>query len=140
MEDIKFAIICVDDDPNILQMLNFQLEKHIDTQITLLEYFTNPNESISSFNELIELNIHTLLLIVDFQMPEMNGAQLIRELKKIKPDLNCVMLSGQANTIQVNELKTNNLLHSFINKPWSEEKLLEVISPILSEFSILCKK
>jgi FixJ family two-component response regulator len=130
----------VDDDPNILQMLNFQLEKHIDTQITLLEYFTNPNESISSFNELIELNIHTLLLIVDFQMPEMNGAQLIRELKKIKPDLNCVMLSGQANTIQVNELKTNNLLHSFINKPWSEEKLLEVISPILSEFSILCKK
>jgi FixJ family two-component response regulator len=70
----------------------------------------------------------------------MNGAQLIRELKKIKPDLNCVMLSGQANTIQVNELKTNNLLHSFINKPWSEEKLLEVISPILSEFSILCKK
>ncbi len=130
----------MDDDPNILQMLNFQLEKHIDTQITLLEYFTNPNESISSFNELIELNIHTLLLIVDFQMPEMNGAQLIRELKKIKPDLNCVMLSGQANTIQVNELKTNNLLHSFINKPWSEEKLLEVISPILSEFSILCKK
>ena len=130
----------MDDDPNILQMLNFQLEKHIDTQITLLEYFTNPNESISSFNDLIELNIHTLLLIVDFQMPEMNGAQLIRELKKIKPDLNCVMLSGQANTIQVNELKTNNLLHSFINKPWSEEKLLEVISPILSEFSILCKK
>ena len=27
MNDLKYAVICVDDDPHILQMLSFQLEK-----------------------------------------------------------------------------------------------------------------
>ncbi len=140
MEDIKYAIICVDDDPNILHMLSFQIEKIVDDKQTLLEYFTNPKESVSHFDELVDLGIDVFLLIVDFHMPEMNGAQLIRELKKKKGNLICIMLSGQANSIQVSNLQNDNLLHAFIHKPWSEEQLFDLIKPLLSQLSILCKK
>ncbi len=121
-------------------MLSFQLDKIVDPDKTLLEYFTNPLDSISHFDELSNLQIEVMLLIVDFQMPQMNGAQLIRELKKKKKDLTCVMLSGQANSVQVSELQKDNFLHAFIHKPWNEENLFEIIKPILSEYSILCKE
>lgn len=140
MEEIKYAVFCVDDDPNILHMLSFQLDKVIDSKKALIEYFSNPLESIPHFDGLVNMGIDVFLLIVDFQMPQMNGAQLIRELKKKNKDLTCIMLSGQANSVQVSELKNDNLLHSFINKPWDEHNLFEVLKPILSDHSILCEK
>ena len=57
MDQIKYAVICVDDDPYILQMLSFQLEKIIDTKCTLIEYFTNPNDVIENMNELVNEEI-----------------------------------------------------------------------------------
>ncbi len=140
MEEIKYAIFCVDDDPNILHMLSFQLDKLIDSKKALIEFFTNPLESIPHFDELASLEIDVFLLIVDFQMPRMNGAQLIRELKRKNNKLTYVMLSGQANSVQVSELQRDNLLHSFINKPWNEEELFNILKPILSDYSILCKE
>lgn len=136
MEEIKYAIFCVDDNPNILHMLSFQLDKIIDPNKILIEYFVNPQESISYFDELASLEISVFILIVDFQMPKMNGAQLIRELKKKNEDLICIMLSGQANSVQVSELEQDQLLHSFIYKPWSEEQLFEILTPIISDFPV----
>lgn len=140
MEELQCALICVDDDPNILQMLSFQLEKIINTNVTVIEYFTNPNDALENFDELVKYNIDVYLVIVDFQMPQMNGAQLIRQLKEKKSDLICVMLSGQANTVQVMDLQKDNMLNAFINKPWDEYTLFETIKPFLSKNSILCEK
>jgi FixJ family two-component response regulator len=121
-------------------MLSFQLDKIIDSKKALIEFFTNPLESIPHFDELVSLDIDVFLLIVDFQMPQMNGAQLIRELKKKNKNLTCIMLSGQANSVQVSELQNDKLLHSFINKPWNEDNLFNILKPILSDHSILCEK
>jgi FixJ family two-component response regulator len=140
MEEPKYAIFCVDDDPNILHMLSFQLDKILDSKKALIEFFTNPLECIVHHDELENLQINVLLLIVDFQMPLMNGAQLIRELKKRNKNLTCIMLSGQANSVQVSELQQHNLLHAFIHKPWNEDNLFEILKPILSDHSILCEK
>ena len=131
MDEIKYAVICVDDDPYILQMLSFQLEKIIDTKCTLIEYFTNPNDVIENMNELVHEEIDIVFILVDYQMPQMNGVELIRSIKNINPKLECVMLSGQANSVQVAELTQDNLLTEFIHKPWDESALFEVLSPLL---------
>ena len=140
MKNLKNALICVDDDPNVLQMLSFQLEKIVNTSDTIVEYFTNPNHAVENFDELVKYNLDLYMVIVDFQMPQMNGAQLIRLLKGKKSDLICVMLSGQANSIQVMELQKDNLLNSFVHKPWDEFTLFETIKPFLSKKSFLCEK
>lgn len=131
IEDLKYAVICVDDDPHILQMLSFQLEKIIDTKCTLLEYFTSPQEALDNFDELLSEKIDVIFIIVDFQMRGINGAQLIRAIKSKKPDLACVMLSGQANTVQVAELEEDGLLTCFVHKPWDEATLFKILKPIL---------
>jgi CheY-like chemotaxis protein len=132
MTEIKYAVVCVDDDPLILQVLSFQLEKIIDKKCTLLEYFTDPLEALSNIDDLVAEQIDIIFIIVDYQMPNMNGAQLIRAIKDKYPDLACVMLSGQANAIQVAELEQDNLLAEFISKPWDESVLFNAVAPIIN--------
>lgn len=135
MTEFKYAVVCVDDDPYILQMLGFQLGKIINQKCTLVEYFTDPNEALDGIGTLVDERIDIIFVIVDYQMPKMTGAQLIRSIKEKYPDLNCVMLSGQANQLSVDELVSDNLLTCFIAKPWDEETLVQIIRPLIQEHS-----
>ena len=54
MNDVKYAVVCVDDDPFILQMLGFQLGKIVDEKFTLVEYFTDPSEALDNIDDLIK--------------------------------------------------------------------------------------
>lgn len=131
MDEIKYAVVCVDDDPYILQMLGFQLGKILDQKCTLLEYFTDPSEALLNIDNLVAEKIDIIFIIVDYHMPQMTGAQLIRSIKEKYPSLKCVMLSGQANPVSVDSLIKDNLLDSFISKPWDEEVLFNAVRPIL---------
>ncbi|MBM3165124.1 MAG: response regulator [Bacteroidetes bacterium] len=133
MEELKYAVVCVDDDPFILQMLGFQLSKIVDQKCTLLEYFTDPHSALSSIDNLVEEKIDIIFIIVDYQMPQMSGGQLVRAIKSKYPELKCVMLSGHANEVSVGDLIQEKLLDAFISKPWDEGTLFEAICPILDK-------
>lgn len=133
MDELKYAVVCVDDDPYILQMLGFQLSKIVNQKYTLLEYFTDPTEALENIDALVDEKIDIIFIIVDYQMPTMTGAELIRSIKAKYPELKCVMLSGQANPVSVDSLLKDNLLESFISKPWDEEVLFNAIRPILAK-------
>ena len=132
MSEMRYAVVCVDDDPYILQMLGFQLSKIMDQSHTLIEYFTDPDEAIENIDLLIEENIDVMFVMVDYQMPSMTGAELIRKLKLKYQDLKCIMLSGQANRTSVDSLKTENLLEEFIEKPWDEDELFDTLRPLIA--------
>lgn len=133
LTEIKYAVVCVDDDPHILQMLSFQLDKIIKGKSTLVEYFTDPEQAIEGISKLSGEEIDIIFLIVDYRMPNMTGAEFIRKVKAVHPELKCIMLSGQASAIHVDELVSDNLLESFISKPWEEQDLLNIIQPILEK-------
>jgi len=135
MDELKYAVVCVDDDPYILQMLGFQLSKIVDQKCTLLEYFTDPQLALSNIDELVSEKIDIIFIIVDYQMPEMTGGQLVRSIKAKYPELKCVMLSGHANDVSVDDLVHENLLDAFISKPWDEDVLFDAIRPILDKIN-----
>jgi CheY-like chemotaxis protein len=127
-EEIHKILVCVDDDPMILQMLSFQLNNRLDPEQYLIECFTEPAEVISTLKSYNIEPDERFTMIVDFQMPGMTGADLVREIKANFPNSRCMMLSGQYNEIVVNELLENKLLDAFISKPWNEEMLLEKLT------------
>ena len=133
MIKLSHAVICVDDDPLILRVLAFQLNKILDTKSTLIEYYTNPSTAINEIDSLVDEKIDIIFVLVDYQMPEMTGADLVRKIKSKYPSLNCIMLSGQANESQVNELENENLLDQFIQKPWNESELKHAIKKITNK-------
>jgi CheY-like chemotaxis protein len=127
----SYSLIVVDDDPFIIQMLGFQLNKLIHIPDLSFEYFTNPEEAYSSFIKMHEQGVQPVMLITDYQMPEMTGAELIRKCKAFEQTLSCILLTGYANAIQVDDLVNDEMLEGFISKPWSEEDLTGTILPIL---------
>ena len=133
MEALKYAVICVDDDPIILQLIDFQMKKLVNDQTTIVETTTNPREVEAKIEEIRSFGLEPLFVMTDYQMPGMSGADLIRKLKTKEPNLDCILLSGQANDVAVEELERDHLLYSFIGKPWKEEQLLEVIAPFLNK-------
>jgi DNA-binding NarL/FixJ family response regulator len=100
-----------------------------------LEYFTDPSEALINIDQLVAEKIDIIFIIVDYLMPKMTGAELIREIKAKHPNLKCVMLSGHANPISIEALNKENMLESFISKPWNEEELFDTIRPILEGYT-----
>ncbi|MEY3433241.1 MAG: hypothetical protein RL131_1177 [Bacteroidota bacterium] len=126
------AIVTVDDEVLITQVLQFQLSKNFDENEIIIESINRPELTIDLVKELDSLGISTCLMIVDYQMPKMNGAQLIRQLKSVYPNIHFIMLSGQANSIIVAEMQEEGLVDAFIYKPWDENELIQLVKDKIS--------
>ena len=135
MSQINKAVICIDDDPMILQVLSFQLDKFINSSDTLIELYTDPSKALTDIKEFFFEDIEIVFVIVDYQMPEMSGSKFIRALKQSHPNLPCIMLSGQANPTQVRELDAEGYLAAFLTKPWEESQIHDLVNKLTKEKS-----
>ncbi|HQZ97433.1 MAG TPA: PAS domain S-box protein [Pyrinomonadaceae bacterium] len=72
------------------------------------------------------------LVLTDMAMPYMDGAALIRALKKIKPDIQIVAMSGLLSEGQTSEL-LDLKVDAIISKPFTAEKLLGTLTSVLTE-------
>lgn len=128
MNQIKTAVICVDDDPHILQMLSLQLRKCFNTDKVLIDFFLDANHVHEHIEKLKNENIKIEFLITDFRMPSMSGYELIKKTKNDFADVKCILLSGQADDAQVERLRIDGLLEAFITKPWKEQQLFSLLN------------
>lgn len=123
MSQFQNAVICIDDDPMILQVLGFQMEKFLNHSDTIIELYTEPAKALRDIKEFVFGEVEILFVIVDYQMPHISGAKFIRALKETHPAIPCLMLSGQANSSQIEALERDGLLEAFLQKPWEELEL-----------------
>ena len=72
------------------------------------------------------------LLITDVVMPEMNGAQLAREIRLLLPDLPCLFMSGYLPD-ELQHLGDSGLGNHFIQKPFQFPRLEATVQEVLNE-------
>ncbi|MEO8908708.1 MAG: ATP-binding protein [Gemmatimonadaceae bacterium] len=75
------------------------------------------------------------LLLTDSMMPEMGGTELVRELRKNRPHINVLMMSGYTEDLAANFGDGQN--EFFIEKPFNTVDLLAAIRSALSSASHL---
>ncbi|MBI5787256.1 MAG: sigma-54-dependent Fis family transcriptional regulator [Candidatus Schekmanbacteria bacterium] len=75
------------------------------------------------------------LVILDIWLPGIDGLEVLRQIKQIKPDLDVVMISGHGN-IDTAVKATKLGAYDFIEKPLSLEKILLVVSHALDKQSL----
>lgn len=113
----KIKLLLVDDEVKFLQAISNRLRaKDIDVTAA-----SNGKEAIES----AEKGFFDVA-VVDFQMPGMDGAQVLKTLKERHKYLEIIMLTGHA-TIDSAVECTKLGAFKYLEKPYDFEKLVEVI-------------
>lgn len=88
---------------------------------------TDPFRALTVFEQLKE---KAALVILDFTLPIMDGAEVFDELKKIRPGIAVMLSSGFAEQEKVRAMLAKGL-RGFLPKPYSEERLLTQVRTTL---------
>lgn len=118
MPETKPTILCVDDEVMILKM--FEIAFRRDFKIL----------TASSGKEALEIlpnNPSIKVLLSDFRMPKMNGAELISKVKEIKPDTSCYILTGFDMTPEIAEALEQKTITRIFRKPVDPETIKSAI-------------
>ena len=114
-------ILCVDDEVEILRAL-----KRVFI-LTDYEIFT-----ASSAEEafIIMRDNEIDMIISDMRMPEVDGYKLLSQVKMLYPDIIRIMLSGYSDEKLIIKAVQENIVKSYIFKPWENKSLLGTIERI----------
>lgn len=69
------------------------------------------------------------IVTLDITMPEMDGIQTLKALRKMNPDVNVIMVSAMGQEPLVREAIMNGA-STFIVKPFKEEHVISVLNKI----------
>jgi CheY-like chemotaxis protein len=92
-----YRILLVDDNRNGLLARKSVLEEHGYT----VDAFSAPVEAVAQF-EAITYD----LVVTDYRMPKLNGAELISAIRAIRPEIKVILVSGVADVLGLDEKST----------------------------------
>jgi response regulator RpfG family c-di-GMP phosphodiesterase len=121
VEQNKKSILVVDDEPDIVTIIKMALQRNG----WVIKEFTNPVLALQYFEQ-YSTNYDAVLS--DIRMPGMNGFDLIRKIKAIKPDVRIFLMT--ALDISMSELEKvlpSVKVDGLIEKPVSMSMLVSVI-------------
>lgn len=113
------SIVIVDDEELVLTSLSSFLSLETEYNVTT---FTSAEEALKHLQ-----NSDVDLVMSDFLMPEMDGISFLAEVRKLKPEIPRIILTGYAD--KENAIKAINevgLFH-YLEKPWDNDNMLIVL-------------
>jgi DNA-binding NtrC family response regulator len=117
---IKIAL--VDDDNMFLEMTRMIVSHDIDENVVSFQ------SSKAAWDHMQDHDSANIILS-DINMPEMDGLQLLTQIKQRYPAKICIMMSGDPDNEQpVKKLGADG----FLNKPFQARELLSMIQSFLS--------
>lgn len=111
-------ILLVDDDPHVLSALQRALRLLFAHEQPQIEAFTHPMEAL---NRICSCDFD--LVLSDYMMPQLNGAQLLEALREVAPDTVRIMLSASAQFDTMLHTINQAQAFRFMLKPWHQAEL-----------------
>lgn len=74
------------------------------------------------------------VVVSDYMMPEMNGAELLSMVRRRWPETIRIILSGYSDKDVINAALTTKVVHRFLMKPWDDEELKKTILELVTEY------
>jgi DNA-binding response OmpR family regulator len=117
-------VLIIDDEPHILLMLKKMLERS-GYEVDLA---ANGVEGIDMFRK-----SNADLVITDIIMPEKEGLETIREMRRIKPDLKIIAMSGGGKVSADNYLEIARIFGAskIIEKPFTQKEIISAVRELL---------
>jgi type II secretory ATPase GspE/PulE/Tfp pilus assembly ATPase PilB-like protein/DNA-binding NarL/FixJ family response regulator len=129
-KDARYRLLLVDDEPGILKALTrvFRQENY--------EVITAGHAE----EALVRLQEGTVQVVIsDYMMPGLSGAELLKKIKALYPDTIRIMLTGHADTGAVMGAINEGAVYKFILKPWNDDDLRVTVALALEQYDLLQK-
>lgn len=117
------SILFVDDEEQILKAL-----RRLFMQTDYETFFANSGQEALKILDQEKIN----LIISDMRMPEMNGYQLLKQVRVKHPETMRVILSGYAEEKEIISSLQDGSTRMYMMKPWDNNHLLLIIEQLLA--------
>jgi DNA-binding response OmpR family regulator len=120
--EILVRLLIVDDEHDVADALRAGLQMRGFT----VDVYYDPIKAVANFKP----HVYDLV-ISDIKMPEMNGFEMVYELKKMDADVQVIFLTGYVDLMkEVNKLFTKLNVREVIQKPIGIHQLVEKINTL----------
>jgi len=128
----KPVIVCIDDEPDVLNSLKIELKKAIGDRC-IIETAEGGEDALELLADLQADEYEIALVLSDYIMPDIKGDELLRQIHERSPDTLTIMLTGQADLEALSNAIKYAKLYRYIPKPWQNEDLkLTVVEAVHS--------
>jgi CheY-like chemotaxis protein len=114
-EVIRARVLCVDDNPQVLRLLNRQLGDLYDVSIAQAA-----QEAMAVLAEGKAFDV----IISDLGMPDVNGLTFLKTARDLYPSTQCIILTGLPDPAAMSGVRADGAAEQVIVKPWSRQDLL----------------
>jgi len=121
-------ILCVDDDPHILQAYQRALRKQFHIEPAL-----GGEEALAA---VIEQGPYAVV-VADMRMPGMDGVQLLAEIKRRAPDTVRIMLTGNADQQTAMDAVNEGHIFRFLTKPCPVETFAKALAAGIQQYRLV---
>ncbi len=111
-------ILCVDDEPNMLSALRRQMRSKFNICTA---------NSAQDGLDILKKEGPFDVVISDFRMPQMNGAEFLSKAKDIDPTATRILLTGEASLQGVQSAVNDSQIYKVLLKPCSAEDLDDAV-------------
>jgi len=116
-------ILVVDDEIDILETITDTLEIEFEGQDVLIIPMSSGKDAMAYLQD-YKANID--LIVTDLRMPEMDGLELTRQVKKLDKSLKVIVFTGHGDRDESGKLKSLGVI-TMIKKPFFQ-KLLDMVT------------
>ena len=109
----------VDDEKSYVDLLSQMLGENLDSPI---HAYTRPLDALAEVNA-----VRPAVIVTDYDMPQINGVDFIRQARTLSPDTVFVLITGRnlgMNDLDVSDIPT---LKAFIPKPFRWKHLADEV-------------
>jgi len=119
----RLRILAIDDSSDFLAIVRELLEP----QGFEVRTYTNPVKALEMFQR--EKNNYHLVLL-DYYMPQLDGAKTFEWLRKLNPNVKVVVCSG-AEELRLRQMQVQHPIDGYIHKPFRVHEALALIKRVL---------
>jgi response regulator RpfG family c-di-GMP phosphodiesterase len=126
--EYKAKVLFVDDEPSILKAFRLNLGR-------LFDVYTAESGNVGL--ELIEEEGPFEVIVSDFAMPRMNGAEFLQKVREQDKEVVTMLLTGQANFDDVCDVVRKGEIFRLISKPCPPKKLSQDLEHAINQHRLL---
>ena len=121
----RTCVLAIDDNTDFLQLLKDMLEPcgfEVHTAV-------NPVKALEMFQR--DKDRFDLILL-DYYMPQLDGAKTFEWLRKLSPKIKVIVCSG-ADELRLRQIQAQNKIDAYIHKPFRVKEAIDTIQRIVDK-------